>query len=171
MSSAGDPSMSASTIVADTASGCHIVKIDGYSHTKGTPTGQAIKSGQFTVGGHRWCINYYPNGDTTDAADHVSLYLALDEKVVKTVKFQAQIRFASLVTRKRPFTSADPVKSLTTGNMWGYRKFAKREELERSEYLNNDAFTVRCDVVVIKEIRTEDAPPSATSLSPCHNPT
>ncbi|XBI43080.1 hypothetical protein VPH35_107899 [Triticum aestivum] len=156
MSSADDPSMSASTIVADTASGCHILKIDGYSHTKGTPTGQAIKSGHFTVGGHRWCTNYYPNGHTSDSADHVSFFVVLDEKVFKTVKFHGQIRFASLVTRKRPLTSADPLNCLTTGHMWGYAKFAKREELERSEHLTNDAFTVRCDLVVINEIRTED---------------
>ncbi|KAF7082037.1 hypothetical protein CFC21_085922 [Triticum aestivum] len=153
MSSAGDPSMSASTIVADTASGCHILKIDGYSHTKGTPTGEAIKSGKFTVGGHRWFINYYPNGINSDAADHASFYLLLDE-----VKVQLCVNFASLLTRKRPITPADPVWSFTPGNNWGYTKFVKREDLERSEHLTNDAFTVRCDVVVINEIRTEDAP-------------
>ncbi|KAM3297278.1 hypothetical protein ACQJBY_039251 [Aegilops geniculata] len=151
MSSAGDPTMSASTIVADTARGCHILKIDGYSHTKGTPTGQAIKSGQFTVGGHRWCIHYYPNGYSSDSADHVSFYLVLDEQLTKRVRVQLRIRFASLVTSKR----LDPVSP--SGNMWGYPKFIKREELERSEHLKNDAFTVRCDVVVINEIRTEVA--------------
>ncbi|KAF7076876.1 hypothetical protein CFC21_081477 [Triticum aestivum] len=159
MSSAGDPSMSASTIVADTASGCHILKIDGYSHTKGTPTGEAIKSGKFTVGGYRWFINYYPNGINSDAADHVSFYLVLDdEQVTKPVKVQLRVNFASRVTRKRPITRADPVWSFTPGNNWGYSKFVKREDLERSEHLTNDAFTVRCDVVVINEIRTEDAP-------------
>ncbi|XP_048537772.1 BTB/POZ and MATH domain-containing protein 3-like [Triticum urartu] len=151
MSSAGDPTMSASTIVADTARGCHILKIDGYSHTKGIPTGQAIKSGQFTVGGHRWCIHYYPNGYSSDSADHVSFYLVLDEQLTKRVRVQLRIRFASLVTSKR----LDPVSP--SGNMWGYPKFIKREELERSEHLKNDAFTVRCDVVVINEIRTEVA--------------
>ncbi|KAM3317747.1 hypothetical protein ACQJBY_035451 [Aegilops geniculata] len=157
MSSAGDPSMSASTIVADIASGCHILKIDGYSHTKGTPTGEALKSGQFTVGGHRWRINYYPNGRNSDAADHVSFYLVLDEQVTKPVKVQLRVNFASLVTTKRPITPADPVRSFTAGDMWGYQKFVKREDLERSEHLTNDAFTVRCDMVVINEIHTEVA--------------
>ncbi|GJN20640.1 hypothetical protein PR202_gb08040 [Eleusine coracana subsp. coracana] len=43
---------SASAIVADTARGYHILRIDGYSHTKGTPTGEYIKSHPFTIGSH-----------------------------------------------------------------------------------------------------------------------
>uniref|UniRef100_A0A0E0EY48 MATH domain-containing protein n=1 Tax=Oryza meridionalis TaxID=40149 RepID=A0A0E0EY48_9ORYZ len=71
MSPAGNPSRSASAsaIVADTATGYHLLKIDGYSLIKGTLTGKSLKSSLFTVGGHRWRINYYPNGDSADSAD------------------------------------------------------------------------------------------------------
>ncbi|CAL4933559.1 unnamed protein product [Urochloa decumbens] len=58
----GKPSRSSSAIVADTASGYHILRIDGYSGTKGTPTGEFHKSLTFTIGGHSWFILYYPNG-------------------------------------------------------------------------------------------------------------
>ncbi|KAK1692684.1 hypothetical protein QYE76_009381 [Lolium multiflorum] len=151
---AGEPSMSASTIVADTARGYHILKIDGYSSTKVNPNGEAIKSGQFTVGGHRWRITYYPNGRTPDSADYVSLYLELDETVTKCVKAKFQIRFASLVTRQPSLKSA-AAHTMTTENGRGYPKFVKREDLEKSEHLKDDAFTVRCDIVVFNEFRAE----------------
>jgi speckle-type POZ protein len=151
---AGEPSMSASTIVANTARGCHILKIDGYSSTKVNPNGEAIKSGQFTVGGHRWRITYYPNGRTPDSADYISLYLELDEKDTKCVKAKFQMRFASLVTRQPSLKSA-AAHTMTTDNGRGYPKFVKREDLEKSEHLKDDAFTVRCDIVVFNEFRAE----------------
>jgi speckle-type POZ protein len=83
---ASELSMSASTIDADRARGCHILKINGYSSTKVALNGEAIKSGQFTVGGHRWRISYYPNGCTSDSTDYISLSLLLDEKGTNCVR-------------------------------------------------------------------------------------
>jgi speckle-type POZ protein len=40
--------------------------------------------------------------------------------------------------------------------MWGYPKFIKREDFEKSEHLKDDSFTVRCDVVVIQDICTKE---------------
>nr|CAB3494693.1 unnamed protein product [Digitaria exilis] len=56
-------SASASTIVADNAAGYHDLKIDGFSRIKRIPAGVPIKSSAFTVGGHRWRISFFPNGD------------------------------------------------------------------------------------------------------------
>lgn len=72
-------SRSASAIVADTASGHHILRIDGYSRTKGIPTGSYLKSRPFTVGGHRWHIDYHPNGHDPGTKDYISLFLVLEE--------------------------------------------------------------------------------------------
>jgi hypothetical protein len=69
----------AMAILADTASGYHILRIDAYSRTTATPTGECLKSLPFTVGGHRWCIGYHPNGSKPEAKDYISLYLYLDE--------------------------------------------------------------------------------------------
>jgi speckle-type POZ protein len=109
---AGELSMSASTIVADRARGCHILKIEGYSSTKVALNGEAIKSGQFTVGGHRWRISYYPNGCNSDSVDYISLSLLLDEKGTKCVRAKFQICFASLVTRQPSLKSA-AVRNIT----------------------------------------------------------
>ncbi|CAL4925036.1 unnamed protein product [Urochloa decumbens] len=93
VSGGGKPSRSSSAIVADTSSGYHILRIDGYSRTKGIPTGKCLVSRPFIVGGHRWCIRYYPNGSSSQDADYISLFVALDETVTKAVKAQLQFRF------------------------------------------------------------------------------
>jgi speckle-type POZ protein len=151
----GKPSRSASTIVAASTSGYHILKIEGYSRTKGIPTGQALESSQFTVGGHRWRICYYPNGEA-DSADYISVYLLLDEDVTVDVKAQYKISFAKLV-EKQPSWTSRTVRNLSGQEMWGYPKFIKREEFEKSEHLKDDSFTIRCDVAVIHDICTKES--------------
>ncbi|KAF8722016.1 hypothetical protein HU200_022640 [Digitaria exilis] len=47
------------------------------------PTGKCLKSLPFTIGGHRWCIRYYPNGNKPEVKDYISLFLHLDESVDK----------------------------------------------------------------------------------------
>uniref|UniRef100_J3N2T3 BTB domain-containing protein n=1 Tax=Oryza brachyantha TaxID=4533 RepID=J3N2T3_ORYBR len=160
--SAAAPSGSASSIVADTAAGYHLLRIDGYSLTKGTPTGTALTSSPFTVAGHRWAITYYPNGNCAKTADHVSLYLLLlpDEKTntTKGVKVQArfQFRFAGRVTKQSSQALGEVKIFGDEGSWtWGYRKFIKRADFEKSKDLRDDSFTVRCDIVVVREIRAE----------------
>ncbi|KAF0929762.1 hypothetical protein E2562_024450 [Oryza meyeriana var. granulata] len=161
-------SASASTIVADTAIGYHLLKIDGYSNTKGTPTGSFLNSSQFTVGGHRWRIKYYPNGQSADSADYISLFLFLDEKATKDVKvqvkFQFQISFTGKI-KKPPSLASKKVR--TYGGLgswsWGRRKFIKREDFEKSNDLRDDSFTIRCDIAVIRDIRIEKTTETAAA--------
>nr|CAB3480298.1 unnamed protein product [Digitaria exilis] len=57
---------------------------------------------------------------------------------------------------------------------WGYLRFIKREELEKSDYLRDDSFTIRLDFTVMKEIETKDIdvdsgatpPPLAVAVPP-----
>ncbi|KAF2913673.1 hypothetical protein DAI22_10g103600 [Oryza sativa Japonica Group] len=130
----------ASSIVADAVTGYHLLKIDGYSRTKGTPNGAALTSDQFVVGGHRWRIRYYPNGDIAMFADYISFHLMLDENATSTkgvkVKAQFQICFAD--------------------------QLIKRDEFEKSDDLRDDSFTIRCDIAVVGEIRTERTTEIAT---------
>ncbi|CAL4924947.1 unnamed protein product [Urochloa decumbens] len=79
----GEPGRSASSIIADTAMGYHVLRIDAYSLTKCTPTGKCLKSCPFTIGGHRWRLRYYPNGESSDSADCISVYLSLEDAIPK----------------------------------------------------------------------------------------
>jgi speckle-type POZ protein len=151
----GKPLRSASAIVAGTESGQHLLKIAGYSRTKDVPTRSYIRSRSFHVGGHSWHILYYPNGLTSSWSDYVSIYLQLDYNVHKGVR--AQYRFDLLDHRGKPV----PHHTLSSEQIfrdvgWGTAAFIKREELEKSEHLRDDCFTIRCEFTVMKEVHTED---------------
>ncbi|CAL4925040.1 unnamed protein product [Urochloa decumbens] len=165
----GKPSRSSSAIIADTASGYHILRIDGYSGTKGTPTGEFHKSRTFTVGGHNWFILYYPNGASPVYEDYISFFLVLDQSVAKEVKVQYQFRFLDQA-EETPLASEE-VTTFRSHSSSGYAEFSKREDLEKSEHLKDDSFAVRCDIVIInnvyaKEIDEEAATPAFVSVSP-----
>ncbi|EEC66989.1 hypothetical protein OsI_33684 [Oryza sativa Indica Group] len=134
------PMSSASAIVADTASGYHLFKISDYSRTKDIfPTGSALKSRAFTIDGHQWRIHYYPNGNTEECGEYISLFLHLDEIVTdKNVYAQHGFRLFD------EFAGDDDDDELRPSSI---------ADLEQ-----NDSFTVRCDVVVTKRIRSEETP-------------
>ncbi|XP_037445151.1 BTB/POZ and MATH domain-containing protein 2-like [Triticum dicoccoides] len=168
------PRRSASAIVADTASGHHLLTVHGYSRTKGVPTGECVKSRPFDIGGHRWRIDYYPNGVRAEVADYVSLSLMLDEDegvaAAPAVKAQYDIRLAGEAEEEEEEGAAlasASVDDFTPGRGWVYTTFVSREELEGSEHLRNDSFTVRCDIVVVRDYRAEDAAAGFVSVPAC----
>ncbi|CAN6310259.1 unnamed protein product [Urochloa humidicola] len=143
----------ASAIVAVTESGSHLLKIDGYSHTTDVPTGSDIKSAPFCVGGHTWRISYYPNGLSSAWSDYISLFLKLDDDNVPAEGVRARHTFSLLDRDGNPvpyFTNAG--KRIFTD--WGTSAFIRRTDLEKSDHLRGDSFTVICDVTVMKEIQT-----------------
>uniref|UniRef100_J3LY04 BTB domain-containing protein n=1 Tax=Oryza brachyantha TaxID=4533 RepID=J3LY04_ORYBR len=132
---------SASAIVAAKESGQHLLKIDGYSRTKDElPTGSDVKSRPFRVGGHSWYIRYYPNSDTSENAGSISVYLALDHNVTKGVR--ARYKFSLLDRARRPSYSKSSGPDVFLSSGWGWRAFISRDELEKSEYLRDDCFTI-----------------------------
>ncbi|KAF6990699.1 hypothetical protein CFC21_007869 [Triticum aestivum] len=152
----GEPLRSASAIVATSARGYHTLKIDGYRCTKATPAGEFLQSSQFFVGGHCWRIYYYPNGKDSETVDYISFYLKLDEIVTEDVKTMFTINFAKVLGKRLSWPSASTTGYVFGGKqMWGYPNFIKRENLEKSEHLKDDSFTIRCDVVVVHDICTK----------------
>jgi speckle-type POZ protein len=65
--------------------------IDGYCGRKGVDNIKYyFKSGLFNVGGHAWCITYFPQGDETTGVDWISLHLTL----VHTLNAQVKVHLA-----------------------------------------------------------------------------
>ena len=65
----GDGKAVGHAIDVSTSSGYHLLVVADYSRTKDyASTGKAIASLPFTVGGRRWCIRYFPNGDTSESS-------------------------------------------------------------------------------------------------------
>ncbi|KAI4970444.1 hypothetical protein ZWY2020_001358 [Hordeum vulgare] len=163
-----EPSLTASTIDAQ-AVGSHILRINGYSYTTELATGKSITSESFTVGGHRWCLKYYPNGYRSSHPSSISIFLRLDHSDVDEVK--AQFRISLLDQEMNPVPSYILDHRMTTfsrrqgGNAeWGRATLIYRMDLERSDYLKDDVFSVRCDVAVpLGKTLTKAIPVSAVS--------
>ncbi|KAF7024866.1 hypothetical protein CFC21_037141 [Triticum aestivum] len=141
-------------INVDAASGSHLLVINGYSHTKATAAaGAVILSLPFMVGGHRWRIFYCPKGAPSGCAeDSVSLILSIVNKNV-TEDLKVQVGFSFLDQHEKQdsaYIRAKEPCNFSSGNRcWVHKNFVKRDALEKSKHLNDDCFTIRCDLAVV----------------------
>jgi speckle-type POZ protein len=146
----GAPSRSASAIVAEAIAGSYDLKIKGYSVTKGLTNGRFIKSETFAVGGHRWCLRYYPNGCCSSDAGWLSFILFLDENDASEVTAQYKV---SMLDHNGELV---PSYAIGTRNTFS-KEVAPRDShrliaqsaLEKLVYLKDDVFSVRCDLTVL----------------------
>ena len=97
----GATAPSRSAIIGGSATGHHLLDIEGYSHIRDhLPTGQCIKSRPFTVGaggtGTSWRILFYPNGVQPDVSEFISVFLDLDLDQAVAEPVEAQAKFSLL---------------------------------------------------------------------------
>jgi speckle-type POZ protein len=153
------PSTSSSTPLL--VGGYHLLVVNGYSRTKqDTPNGKCIRSNYFKLGGHRWIIEYYPNGYEQENTDYISFYLVLDEhNIVEPV--MAQYVFSFLGQVQSPESSLlvgeRGAHSFSTTDAYSFPCLMKRESFEKSKHLRNDSFTIRCDVSITKNVNIGEA--------------
>ncbi|KAF8673686.1 hypothetical protein HU200_048435 [Digitaria exilis] len=172
----GKPSHSSSAIVADEERGRHELKVDAGTLAGAAPTGARglLTSCPFTVGGHRWRVQYYPNGDIRESKGWTSLFLFLDEDVAEPVT--ARFRLSLMVEMRALFFikskqdlhfSPEWQHGFTSRARWGLSKFKGREALASLlRYHGVDQFTIRCDIVVLNGFRTKEEAPPATIIPP-----
>ncbi|XBI40725.1 hypothetical protein VPH35_125282 [Triticum aestivum] len=166
--SSGEPSLTASAVVAQTV-GSHILRIDGYSRTKRRGNGKCFDSDTFFVGGHCWRMQYYPDGLDERYSGSISIFLRLDYPIYGVSEVIAKFRISLLDKNGNPVPSytcnMEPhAFSIERGGhrAFGYEGLICHIDLERSDYLKEDVFSVRCDVTVpVREIVTKAIPVSA----------
>ncbi|KAM3260182.1 hypothetical protein ACQJBY_051443 [Aegilops geniculata] len=162
------PSGSASSIVAGVVCGYHMLKIDGYSRTKEVPNGKGIDSCPFQVGGRTWHVIYYPNGDESEYTDCISLFLCLHDTVAEAVKAQAKFSLIDQDGKPVPLhTVTTETSDFSVVNSWGL-DFMEREELEKSEHLKDDSFTVKVEVSIMSEFHARKTPSIVVPPSNMH---
>ncbi|KAK1648213.1 hypothetical protein QYE76_066018 [Lolium multiflorum] len=146
----GAPTRSSSAIVAEAVAGSHDLKIKGYSLTKGFSAGRSIKSETFTVGGHRWCLRYYPNGCCLSDAGSISFILFLDDDVDSEVTAQFKVSLLDPDGKLVSSYSTGTRKTLSKrGSPKDSHAIIQHKDLEKSVYLKDDFFSVRCDLTVL----------------------
>ncbi|KAK1626005.1 hypothetical protein QYE76_000320 [Lolium multiflorum] len=156
-----DGSSPTPTINAKAASGYHLLVVEGHSRTAAHRPLTCIRSRPFIIGGHRWCILYYPHGRSPDDAGFISLHLSSEHGVKRT---NFEFSFVDETEKQEPARIRAgrrvPIYGCYSA---GYGRFVKRDALEKSKHLKDDNFTIRCDVVVAQEDVTSpcvEVPPS-----------
>ncbi|VAH71173.1 hypothetical protein VPH35_048898 [Triticum aestivum] len=148
---------STSTLTTTVTTGSHVLRINGYAETKLLGNGVAAPSGEFEAAGHRWRIHYYPNGGWWNNADGISLALSIADKYVLS-HVNANVRF-SLVphdgnkpapAKCKHYRSSFGGVFMFNGHVIGERsRFMGRDQLDKSGYVVDDCFIVRCDIDVV----------------------
>ncbi|KAJ3676866.1 hypothetical protein LUZ60_002590 [Juncus effusus] len=151
---ASNPSMS----ICKLSSGSHLFKIIGYSESKGIGIGKYIMSETFKIGGYNWGIRYYPDGyEKEDRGEFISFFIELmdTDDFVKAL-FDIRLVDESGKTSDNTPEVVRPHLFKASSDTWGFYQFIRKEELESSEFLEKDIFTVKCNLVVVKDSNEED---------------
>ncbi|KAL6591078.1 hypothetical protein ACP70R_050131 [Stipagrostis hirtigluma subsp. patula] len=153
-SSKGDSSKKMSKSVyrsSDVSRGSHQFTIMGFSDVLRThAVGEAVRSGNFHVGGHDWRIKCYPSGCTEETRDDIGVFLDLRTPLDANsdVRVKAQMIFTIVGPSSRLQMDASHEYSRDHRGL-GYRQFVSVEDA-KSEYVGqDDQLTIQCDVKVI----------------------
>jgi hypothetical protein len=130
--------------------GSHLLQIDGYSIAKHAPNGTSLKSCPFTVGGYRWMLHLFPNGDRPESSGFISIFICLYKCFERRrVSLQVELSFIDEVDKQnRAHVRTRQVLDLYGNYGVGYRRFIAREALENSKHLKGDRLTLRCDFII-----------------------
>ncbi|XP_062227473.1 BTB/POZ and MATH domain-containing protein 2-like [Phragmites australis] len=155
-SSVGQPLPEASSrCLAQGSTAAHNFEVTNFSLLDGMGVGKSVSSSTFSVGGFAWCINFYPDGaDSGDKAAHVSAFLNF-----KGGGADARVKFSLSVLGKggqvaRLLSTAQTFKPAHA--RWGWKNLMQKSDLQPLLRLNNDRFTIRCVLTVIKGPQVED---------------
>ncbi|CAN6363474.1 unnamed protein product [Urochloa humidicola] len=139
---------SASAITAATVTGSHVLTINSYSESRGYRVSIYITSSKFIVAGRTWYLRYYPNGTNKETADYISFVLVHDGSTCVRAKFMFSLldpEGGQVYSQKTSCLVA--FHDSRTG--WGFLSFIKREDFEKSKYLQNNCFRIVCDITVV----------------------
>ncbi|CAL4933547.1 unnamed protein product [Urochloa decumbens] len=157
-SGAADTSSSASAIFEGRVSGHHVLHIENYSRTKERlPNHTSINSRPLRVGGYSWYLCYFPNGESSENADYISVFLCLEQSATGRVKALARLSLLDRAGKPVPsHTREAEVFEYAADESYGFFDFIKRDFLEASEHLKDDCFRIRCDIFIPEGLLTED---------------
>ncbi|KAF7110874.1 hypothetical protein CFC21_110943 [Triticum aestivum] len=160
-----------SFVDAGTDCGYHLLVVQDYRRTKQeAPTGDSITSRPFTVGGHDWYLHYYPNGENQSCADYVSLTVSRlhdNEGADEVVDAKCGFSFVDQVEKQNPvyIRETETCSFPFPRSSWSCDKFVRRDALERSANLRGDCFTIRCDIMVVRDTKGGDSEEGSTATT------
>ncbi|CAL5011261.1 unnamed protein product [Urochloa decumbens] len=139
----------------------HVLEIAGYSLHKDVNPSCYIESATFAVGGHEWCIRFYPNGDgwedTEGFEDSVSIYLVLMGEATE-VRALFDFRMVGAATGVSTSVHAEDRVFSSDCPTWGAGNLMEKSELVAS-YLRDDRLVIECDVTVVMRTSVSQSEP------------
>jgi speckle-type POZ protein len=161
-----------SSLLTDAARLVRLLKVGGYCATKSTRENSCKISSRWHVDGYEWelriCTDYFhSSGITPWVALELSL-LSGSSSYRTHVRTILGCRLLDPTGVLKPseekrkfglFSISNPESSMST------LKLIKREDLESSGYLQDDAFTLQCTITVLKELPLQTFPaPKETAV-------
>ncbi|VAI26041.1 BTB/POZ and MATH domain-containing protein 2-like [Triticum dicoccoides] len=147
-----------SRCLTECTTAAHNFEVIKYSLLKGMGAGKFVSSSTFRVSGYDWKIRIYPDGNReADKAAYMSVFLCfcsgatMDVKVKFTLSLLEKDGKISNLNSKTTTAKFKPV-----GYTWGWDKFIDKSKLQELLSRNDDCFTIRCVLTVIKDHHTED---------------
>lgn len=148
-------SETSSRCVTECVTTAHNFEVIRYSQLEGMGVGKFVSSSTFTVSGYGWNIRIYPDGwKEEDKAAYMSAFLCFCSGTTD-VKVKCSL---SLLEKDGKVSN---LQSMTytfqpVGGYWGWGKFIEKSKLQELLSRNDDCFTIRCVMTIIKVPRTED---------------
>ncbi|CAM0880334.1 unnamed protein product [Alopecurus aequalis] len=142
----------ATTCRAELEQGEHLFKISDYSVHKGMGVGWYIQSSVFVVGGHHWCLHYYPDGSTEDGMNDMVVVLDL----MKMNPDAGAARVSSTISlfdwKTKRFSSSVAKSTNLPDPNCSVAHNINRGVMEASGcYVVDDRLTIKCAVTIIME--------------------
>ncbi|KAK3139993.1 hypothetical protein QOZ80_5AG0393810 [Eleusine coracana subsp. coracana] len=155
-------SCSASSIVTREVTGHHNLTIDGYKATSRKLSGRWSAASQtFEAGGYNWRVTYQPNSNSW--SECIDLYLehvhddhhgpdSADGRLRADDPVEIKLSLLDKAGNPVPeYSRSSGLCYFTKESMSkGFLRFLWSTDLEKSGYLKDDRFTVRCEITVIK---------------------
>ncbi|KAK6148550.1 hypothetical protein DH2020_019462 [Rehmannia glutinosa] len=145
--------------VGKTEKGSHLWVVKNYSMLrKQIGVGKSIESEEFSAGGHRWMIVFYPNAKDIDAyhAGYVSLYIVLKSESSVHLQILHEIYVLEHSDDGHEFGFSlfkidEGIPCLSRGQLCGICCFMKQEFLESPStgFLRDDCLKIRCTIGVL----------------------
>jgi speckle-type POZ protein len=118
--------------------------------------GKFVSSSTFRVGGYDWNIRMYPDGwKEEDKPAHLSVFLCFCGGATG-VRVKYNLSLLDRTGQESNLASNITNTFVRLGGYWGHGKFIEKSKLQELLSRNDDCFTIRCVLTVIKEARTED---------------
>ncbi|KAM0926534.1 hypothetical protein ACQ4PT_003576 [Festuca glaucescens] len=149
-------SKTSSRCVTECVTTTHDFEVIRFSLLKGMGAGKFISSSAFTVSGYGWNIRIYPDGRNEEHKDaYMSAFLCFCSGTT-AVKVKYTLSLSEKDGKVSNLNSSTYTTFQSVGGCWGWSKFIEKSKLQDLLSRNDDCFTIRCVLTILKETRTED---------------